>query len=143
MPTAELEAKAKLAGFSFAAVKRAKQELKAEKAVNGHCSPSLVERFHEERFAVLPQGRRFGLFAPQDLPRQTSEKWSSIEFFLEYQWFPYLTTLGGWRALVIGPMRCCPPCWTALMPRPTSWVCLCLVMGGVLPSLAGITPCST
>ena len=33
MPTAELEAKAKLAGFSFAAVKRAKQELKAEKAV--------------------------------------------------------------------------------------------------------------
>lgn len=33
MPTAELEAKAKLAGYSFAAVKRAKGELKAEGAV--------------------------------------------------------------------------------------------------------------
>lgn len=66
MPTAELEAKAKLAGFSFAAVKRAKQELKAEKAVKYFHTGSPKDRVWHTQALVDPDEGDF-----EELPDDT------------------------------------------------------------------------
>lgn len=81
MPTAELEAKASAAGYSFSAIKRAKQELKAEGAVKHFSTGSARngDRVWHIKAIISPEvgepEEQTGLF--EEWPPSESRKWSS------------------------------------------------------------------
>lgn len=66
MPTADLEGKAKLAGYSFTAVRKAKQDLKKDGAVKYFQTGSPKEKVWNIQALVEPEGGGF-----EELPDDT------------------------------------------------------------------------